>query len=280
MKTFKQFLESTIGIENIRTKYYSQLTKREFYLCVNIDPTSVRKKGFSKMGKYSRWLLHQYINYPEYRFQYFQSEEGRKDLNKFLFIFSTGWYKNKGYNRDILKYKDIFKFILHMYKVEDLYEKETFEAKYDSIYEDDNVRIIVPLNFTASYETAKNTDWCSNSLAGFSQWNQSSILYRIMPKKNGYSRVKLTWSKVGDWYMASEKYPEINGKGIPFEKINYLDIENWQKVIRDHLNTTGNELDKAKDVFMEIERTMSLVSKDAKEAIMDHWEENIDDKDY
>ena len=49
---FKNFseiiLEKSIGSEEIRKKWYSDLDKKEFYKLVNIDPTSIRKKDFSK----------------------------------------------------------------------------------------------------------------------------------------------------------------------------------------------------------------------------------------
>ena len=60
IKSFKQIFEKSIGSEEIRKKWYSDLPKKTFYSLVNIDPTSVRKKDFSKPGKYSKWLIREY----------------------------------------------------------------------------------------------------------------------------------------------------------------------------------------------------------------------------
>jgi hypothetical protein len=53
-------LEKSIGSEEIRKKWYPDLDKKIFYKLVNLDPTSVRKKEFSKPGKYTKWLISMY----------------------------------------------------------------------------------------------------------------------------------------------------------------------------------------------------------------------------
>ena len=61
---FKNFsdiiLEKSIGSEEIRNKWYSEMDKKVFYKLVNLDPTSIRKKDFSKPGKYTKWLISMY----------------------------------------------------------------------------------------------------------------------------------------------------------------------------------------------------------------------------
>ncbi len=57
---YEILLEKSIGSEEIRKKWYPDLDKKIFYKLVNTDPTSVRKKGFSKPGKYVKWLIMQY----------------------------------------------------------------------------------------------------------------------------------------------------------------------------------------------------------------------------
>ena len=49
--------EASIGSENIRKKWYPKIPKKLFYTIINLDPTSVRKKDFSKPGKFSKWLI-------------------------------------------------------------------------------------------------------------------------------------------------------------------------------------------------------------------------------
>jgi len=260
-------LEKSIGSEEIRMKWYSDIDKKIFYKIVNIDPTSVRKKDFSKPGKYTKWLLNMYksmLKSDIYRSfiledfgSYFDSE-----LNYNLFIFSTDWYKNKNENTDILKFKSIIDFNNYMSDYAEEYKLKTEDSKYDIIYSDNNIDILIPLNFSASYETAKNTDWCSIKNSGFSLWKQMSLMFRIIPKDSKYDKLKLTWTKKSrspnmQWYIACSKYPEINGEGNPFdnfeEKLEFLD---------------------SLEIKNNIKNTMSLITDEAKKLVIKYYESN------
>jgi hypothetical protein len=294
---FKSFsdmiLEKSIGSEEIRKKWYSDLDKKEFYKLVNIDPTSVRKKEFSKPGKYVKWLINMYKKLV-YKSEYFSDEDFDdyfdSDLNFKLFIFSTGWYKskvkkesfylggelNKTIENDIFKFKTLNEFETHMYKYEEEYRKETEDAKYDVVFSDDKVTILIPINFTASAETAKNTEWCSQSYGGYSMWNKVALLFRIIPKDNKYDKLKLTWNKNNKaWYLACSKYPEIRDYNNPFDKTN--GIENW-KVSKDKMDNDTN-WDKWKENSIKIEETMSLLSEKAKETIKEYYNKNEKSKE-
>jgi hypothetical protein len=294
---FKSFsdmiLEKSIGSEEIRKKWYSDLDKKEFYKLVNIDPTSVRKKEFSKPGKYVKWLINMYKKLV-YKSEYFSDEDFDdyfdSDLNFKLFIFSTGWYKskvkkesfylggelNKTIENDIFKFKTLNEFETHMYKYEEEYRKETEDAKYDVVFSDDKVTILIPINFTASAETAKNTEWCSQSYGGYSMWNKVALLFRIIPKDNKYDKLKLTWNKNNKaWYLACSKYPEIRDYNNPFDKTN--GIENW-KVSKNKMDNDTN-WDKWKENSIKIEETMSLLSEKAKETIKEYYNKNEKSKE-
>lgn len=268
---FKEFLiEKSIGSENIRTKWYSDLDKKEFYKLINVDPTSIRKKDFSKPGKYSKWLLYQYKKEREY-FEKLVDEEFLKKLNYFLFIFSTQWFKNKAKKEnlsiDINKY-DLTNFITMMYRYVEDYEKESEDSKYDVVYSDEKVNILIPMNFSASYETAKNTEWCTQQYTGYSMWNKIAILFRIIPKIKGYDKLKLTWSRFREWNLACSKYPEISGNDSPFDIVN--GEENW--IYRGNNSMIYSE--KAKNNFEEIKKTMSLLDDNAKQLIMRYYDMN------
>ena len=294
---FKNFsdiiLEKSIGSEEIRKKWYSDLDKKEFYKLVNIDPTSIRKKDFSKPGKYVKWLINVYKKLVS-KSEYFGDEDFDdyfdSNLNFKLFIFSTGWYKskvkkesfylggelNKTIENDIFKFKTLNDFESHMYKYEEQYRKETEDAKYDVVFSDDKVDILIPINFTASAETAKNTEWCSQSYGGYSMWNKVALLFRIIPKDNKYDRLKLTWSKNNKaWYLACSKYPEIRDYNNPFDKTN--GIENW-KVSKNKMDNDTN-WDKWKENSIKIEETMSLLSEKAKETIKEYYNKNEKSKE-
>lgn len=261
---FDEYLiEKTIGSESIRHKWYSDLDKKTFYKLVNIDPTSVRKKDLSKPGKYVKWLIKMYKNNTDN--DYFDFDD---DLNYSLFVFSTGWYKSKAKNKniekDILKFRSISDFKHHMNNYVDRFRDETEDAKFDVVFDDDNISILIPINFTASRQTAENTQWCSQSYTGYSMWNKVALLFRIIPKNDKYDKLKLTWSKNNEnWYLACSKYPEIYGDGSPFDKVGlFKNRERWEDKL--------SEL-KAKKVYKDIKETMSLLSDDGKKSIISYY---------
>ena len=220
---YLRFFEKSIGIEKIWKKWYSDIDKKLFFKIVNVDPTAVRKTNFSKPGKYIKWLIREYRNkrninafYPDGLWIMDLTKSDDKfykrlyeQLNYYLFIFSTGWFKNKvkknkysiggkvysiddSIGVDILKYS-YKEFINMMDNYVDEYRSDTEGSKYDVVYSDNNLDVLVPLNFSGSYETAKNTEWCTKSKGAYDTWNGMAILFRILPKKSGYDKLKLTW---------------------------------------------------------------------------------------
>ena len=215
----------------------------------------MRVKGFSKPGRYSKWLIKQYLRNN----LQLKNEDYTKRLNYFLFICSTGWFKFNYKYFDILQY-DSFKFMYFMEKTSEIYERVTIKSKYDVIYSDEKIDILVPLNFTAAYETSMNTDWCTQKLSGYSLWNNIAILYRIIPKIKNFDKLKLTWLKknneyFNEWSLACSRYPEISGNDSPFELIEGK--ENWE-----------HNLHNDNKVYDVIRKSMELLSDKAKQAII------------
>lgn len=268
-------------------KWYSKIPKKLFYLIINLDPTSVRKKEFSKPGKFSKWLLMKMVsrnNELTHDAKYFIETEKEK-LNFFLFIFSTSWYKLKTTGiKDIFKFKSLNDFMNYMQKFEKDYLLQT-NARYEVIYHDDKCDVVVPLNYSASWETAKNTDWCTKNIQAWTHWSSIALLVRILPHSNRYSKLKLTFtlSEPYNWTLASQKYPELFGRGLPFEKKN--SVENWQSILNLKIKESEETAKKLNDIWMrqgytsddipktdfstfkEIEKTMSIVSDEAKQKI-------------
>lgn len=272
--TFNDFItEGTLGSENIRNKYYPNMDKSIFYMLVNTDPTSIRKKDFSKPGKYTKWLIREYRDNKKY----FEDKEFTDALNYKLFIFSTNWFKTKsnnssyyisgeigrGIENDINKYK-----LLDFYNVMDEliseYKTQTEESKYDLVYEDELVSILVPLNFTASFETAKNTEWCSKQFSGYSMWNKTSIMYRVLPKDNKNEKMKITWSFRGSAYISGEKYPEIE---VKFGEDPFNSYDNR---IEEYIKNS-----KYTDRYIKMDKTYKLLSNRAKESIRKHYKKYL-----
>ena len=284
IKKYKDFiLEKSIGSEEIRVKYYGDLEKRKYYEIINIDPTSVRKKDFSRPGKYSKWLLYQYkIG--------FLSDDNLSDseyvnlLNYLLFVFSSNWYSNKvkketlylggeihkTIENDINKFS-LSNFIGKLSPLLNEYKTETEDSKYDIVYSDKNIDIFVPLNFTASRESAKNTDWCSKNHFGYSRWSKVAILFRIIPKNDSYDRLKFTYKYDGKWFIAGPKYPELMGESDPFERLD--GVPNWLETKKDEtLKNDSSPSTKIK--FDNIEKTMLLLSDEAIECIKKYYDLN------
>jgi hypothetical protein len=281
IKSFIQLLEKSIGSEEIRNKWYSDLSKKTFYRLVNLDPTSVRKKDFSKPGKYSKWLIKEYKK-DNLNDNILQDADFCKRLNYYLFIHSTRWFRKKrqrimtsrtktSYTNDSFNNIDnvnIEEFMYEMARYVKQYEAETEKAKYDLVYEDDKIKVLVPLNFTASFETAKNTQWCSQQFSGYSMWNYRSILFRIVPIKQGYDKLKLTWDREGSsarWYIACSEYPEVFGSRTPFDKFG--DVESWSLKCDELEEKYGKKVPQ----MDEIRKTMTLLSSDAKKFIIDYY---------
>jgi len=282
LKKYYDFInEATLGTETIHSKYYSNIDKKIFYKIINIDPTTVRKKDFSKPGKYSKWLIQTYKN-AQLTNDLLGDEKYIDNLSTYLFIFSTNWFRNKfkenqyaigGVIRNLIE-KDINKYSLHMFvnKMMPLYDEylqDTENAKFDIVYSDNEIDIYVPLNFTSARETAANTAWCSKNFSGFSNWNQQAILFRIMPKDDQYNKIKYTHKYDGNWFIASHKYPELIGKGDPFGVLHGKEC--WLDVLEcmyDDMYESGQML------FREIEKTMNLVSDDAKKCMQKYYDEN------
>lgn len=282
VKKYNDFiLEKSIGSEEIRMKYYGDLEKKRYYQIINLDPTSVRKKNFSKPGKYSKWLLYQY------KIGFLTNDQlGDKkftdQLTNYLFLFSTNWYANKikkgkfyigdmimnTMNNDINKFS-LSNFMAKMLPLQDEFLSETQDAKYDIVYSDDLLEIFVPLNFAGSRETAQNTQWCSSSYNGYSIWHKDAILFRILPKDKSYDKLKFTYKFDGKWFIAGPEYPEIMGLTNPFEQKN--EIPEW---LRTKINSYESVFEKGKIIYDRIEQTMKLLSPQAIECMMNYYNLN------
>jgi hypothetical protein len=282
MKKYYDFIiEKSLGSEDIRLKHYDHLEKRKYYQIINIDPTTVTKKDFTKPGKYTKWLLYQY-NIGLLSDNLLEDKTYTTALTDYLFVFSTNWYarlvgKNAIYiggERNNIMINDINKFSLSnfmskMVSVRDEYLIESEGAKYDVIYSDDKVDVYVPLNFTASKESSLNTQWCSQSFGGFSNWNKMAILFRIIPKDKALDKVKFTYQYNDRWFIAGPKYPELMGEGNPFT----LDGEfpHW-KNIKDKFYMDSYDNDKPK--YDKIEKTMNLLTLASISSIIKYYNFN------
>jgi len=107
----------------------------------------------------------------------------------------------------------------------------TKELKYDTIYEDNNWKIIVPHNPFSSREICGvDNKWCTNTSIGWDTWvkREGSVLYRFIQKKNNKKDMfKLTWTSDNRhlWSFGYDKSGlHIGGRGDnPFNIIEKSD---------------------------------------------------------
>jgi hypothetical protein len=275
---FESLNEKSIGSENIRLKWYYDIPKDIFYKLVNTDPTSVRKKDFSKPGKYTKWLIREYKSRSFNLLGQYDNLNDIEDfdfkkLNYYLFVFSTGWFKQKmkSESKDILTYT-YDKFESMMSECVESYELETSKSKFDIVYSDDKINVLIPLNFSASYELAKNTDWCTKTIGSFSKYKRYAVMFRVVPNDKTYDIIKITWNKKDGWCIACSKYPELCGNdNSPFDIIDGK--ENWYNIkcgMDMSVYTSKEWLENSK----KIEDTMELLSNNAKKLIEEYYSKN------
>jgi hypothetical protein len=227
--------------KDIYNKKYSNVNYNIFIQLCLIDPTSngfIYYKGEVNTnknpiyGKYSDWLLKQFINgkldsYIERNGEEMVVSKDIKFIITYFRLLETNWFKTKYPDFNIDKYS-FYKFINKMSNINDEYLRECLSdtLKYDLLYEDDYWRIFVPLNPQSSYYLCgKDTQWCTNSISGWKMWSLEYTLYRFVPKNNKYDKMRLSWSKGKfSWALSYTKSVyHLRGKENPFR---VFDIDN------------------------------------------------------
>lgn len=178
-------LEATL--DDIYTKYYSNIPQDEFWQIIKADPTYNEQRS-QKMGKYGKWLLNQY-------------RQGNLDMNNLSKVRNTIDFFNR-YNRQ-LEVKDInqYKNIDQVYdNVKNFMEdpsqatSKSDEARKikamgaEKVYEDNDWLIIVPKTQKAAAYYGKGTKWCTASDRGynyFGLYNNEGRLYININKNTG-----------------------------------------------------------------------------------------------
>lgn len=178
-------LEATL--DDIYTKYYSNIPQDEFWQIIKADPTYNEQRS-QKMGKYGKWLLNQY-------------RQGNLDMNNLSKVRNTIDFFNR-YNRQ-LEVKDInqYKNIDQVYdNVKNFMEdpsqatsksdeaRKIKEMGAEKVYEDNDWLIIVPKTQEAAIYYGKGTKWCTASTSSynyFEDYNNEGRLYININKNTG-----------------------------------------------------------------------------------------------
>lgn len=181
----KLITEAVLSIDEIYSKYYSNIPRDIFNEIISSDPTFNKNKG-NKMGKYGKWLLGLYLG------KRLKLEDLYKATN-YLRCFVE--YYNVIKDKDINKIKSL----QQLYDVVRPYlDGNTATSKSDEIrkikedaekvYEDNEWIVIVPYTKEASCYYGKGTQWCTaaeKSHNYFYQYNNQGPLYININKTDG-----------------------------------------------------------------------------------------------
>ena len=177
-------------LDDIYTKYYSNIPQDEFWQIIKADPTYNEQKS-QKMGKYGKWLLNLYK----------QGKLKNEDLYKatdYLSYFVK--YYNKIAEKDINKLPDLPSLynVIKPYKEASDNGEEITTSKSDEVrrikedaekvFEDNQWLVVVPHTQEASCYYGKNTQWCTaatDSYNMFNQYNNKGTLFINIRKTDG-----------------------------------------------------------------------------------------------
>ena len=116
----------------------------------------------------------------------------------------NGWLLYKPYfeDRNIFNYKTYEDYVDALEVAKDKYFSKLKNIKegadYETIYEDDKVKIIVPLTINGSCKYGYNTKWCTSMLESphnFERYKKSGELYRFIFKND--TKFSLHWANNG-----------------------------------------------------------------------------------
>lgn len=172
-------------LDDIYTKYYSNIPQEDFWNIIKTDPTW-NEQSPQKMGKYGKWLLNQYK----------QGKMKLEDLYKYresLEAFHK--YNRQLEKRDINAYGDGNALYDAVKQFIDDPEQATSKSdeirriKQDAekVYEDNEWLILIPKTEEAAKYYGKGTRWCTaaDNNNYFNYYNQDGPLYINIRKSDG-----------------------------------------------------------------------------------------------
>lgn len=173
------------SLEDIYSKYYSNIPQEEFNKIVFADPTSRPEKN--KMGKYGKWLL---SLYQRGKLKIGDLGEAKECLSTF------SKYINRIEVKDINKYgsiRELYDAVRPFMSGGEATSKSDAlrrqkHAEAEKVYEDELWEVIIPHTEKASCIYGKGTKWCTaaeSSQNMFDYYNERGPLYININKKNG-----------------------------------------------------------------------------------------------
>jgi hypothetical protein len=183
-------------IEDIYSKYYSDIEQEMFIQVISADPTTVVKDNNTKMGMYSKWLLNLYKSNNLLIEDLYKATNY---LSKFHELKRTN--KLNGKDADINSYKslpDLLDILMSIGGTGSVAEDESYlltdryyinSGEAELFYEDNKYLIVIPKTLDASQFYAYNpkasdrkSEWCTYYPDNFNDYTNKGFLYIIIDK--------------------------------------------------------------------------------------------------
>lgn len=179
----REMLLEAASLEDVYTKYYSQMPQDDFLKIVKADPTA----GDNKMGKYSQWLLRLYQNGKLKLEDLYKATEDLTLFHK---------YKAKLQQKDISQYGSLDQLFNAVEPFRDNTQAASKSEEIrnikqrgaEKVYDDGEWMVVVPKTKEAAIYYGKNTRWCTAAESGsnmFDNYNSEGSLYININKQTG-----------------------------------------------------------------------------------------------
>lgn len=174
--------------------------------------SNIEKADPTTNKKYTQWLARTYANTRT------KIEDVLSTVHEYLYKFDLLLRRKKlgSEYSDINKYPSFENFMDVMDQFEMPVELQNNKGDAETVFEDDNVRIIVPRNEAASCYYGQGTRWCTAATKGFNyftQYSQEGPLYILLPKHPTHNGEKY------QIHFESEQFMDESDDGVDVNKL-------------------------------------------------------------
>jgi hypothetical protein len=153
-------------------KYKQQIIDQVLHFIENRDPTNHKE--------YTQWLARQWV----------ADNVELEDLNRHNLIGKFDMLKRKNLlkpeQRDINRFKTYndFENVVSAYELPDEQQREVDKGRANEVYQDNDVRVIVPHDERAACYYGQGTRWCTSGRENnmFNRYNNQGELFILLPK--------------------------------------------------------------------------------------------------
>jgi hypothetical protein len=159
--------------------------------------------------KYTQWMARQFASgHPGVN----KIEDIESTLSDYVHKFHTLNQRRKLASpfNDINRYKDVYDFMHAMDQHELESPEDDNQGQADRVYEDGDVKVVVPRDQTAACRYGRQTRWCTAATHGtnyFEHYNTQGPLYILIPRKPMYAGEKYQLHFPSGQYMNEDDEP-------------------------------------------------------------------------